>query len=396
MYILSNGVKITKKTYQEMCWAIKDTSKKYVYFLDMKTGKLIRILRNSRQKLVSIRKKPQSFIPLPKVSENERRKRFVAFVEELGIIDVPELQEHLSKEIKKGSSLKKLERILKNDPSGWIHGWVQNEQFLLAERIEEWITVPPLSAKKETFKKTQKQRAWMGGKLIEEPDVKKEKGTMKEKKFKHIGTTDNFKMPKWMECTWRRVPCGRDDCPICGRIKKDRQRHIERGEDPDDIQSIFEDVGRNLKETFEMIKRDSQRMSIDITNLENIQEPPEPEEFPFYQKVEKWNKEIFKIADEAELSGDWWINTEAAADLFWYANTLLVKVYRQLCNRWHIDNGDDYGDFDYQYTKYVIGECLKILKKSLKELISFDSTQKINLILVHDQMINLEEKIFKI
>jgi hypothetical protein len=207
---------------------------------------------------------------------------------------------------------------------------------------------------------------------------------------------ENFKMPKWMECAWRRVPCGKDDCPICGRIKKDRRQHIERGEDPDNIQSVFEDISRNFKETFEMVKRDSQRMGIDITNIENIQEPPEPEEFPFYQKAEEWNKEVFKIANEAKLSGEWWINTEAAADLFWYANTLLAKVYRQLCNRWHIKNGDDYGDFDYQYTKYVLEECLKLLKKSLRELISFDSAQKVNLILVHDQMIKLEEDIFKI
>ena len=64
-----------------------------------------------------------------------------------------------------------------------------------------------------------------------------------------------FKMPKWMECTWRRVPCGRDDCPICSRIKKDRQRYIERGEDPDAAESVFEDVSRNFKEALQMIKK---------------------------------------------------------------------------------------------------------------------------------------------
>ncbi len=28
-------------------------------------------------------------------------------------------------------------------------------------------------------------------------------------------------MPKWMECTWRRVPCGQDECKICSGIKQD-------------------------------------------------------------------------------------------------------------------------------------------------------------------------------
>jgi len=147
MYILSNGVKISEKMHQRLCQVIKDTRGKYVYFLDMETGKLIRVPRDRQLKLKAIRKAPQRFIPLPKVSKNERRRRFAAFVEELGIIDVPELQSRLSKEIKKGVSIDRLEQILKNDPSGWIHGWVQDEQFLLAERIEEWITESPLSAK---------------------------------------------------------------------------------------------------------------------------------------------------------------------------------------------------------------------------------------------------------
>ncbi|MBU4298954.1 hypothetical protein KJ636_02845 [Patescibacteria group bacterium] len=48
-----------------------------------------------------------------------------------------------------------------------------------------------------------------------------DKGDLLEKK--------GFQMPKWMECNWRRVPCGKENCPICGRIKKDRQRLIYSG-----------------------------------------------------------------------------------------------------------------------------------------------------------------------
>jgi len=147
MYILSNGVKITEKMHIRLCRAVKDTSKKHAYFLELETGKLIRVPRAHRQKLAAIQQDPQRCIPLPKVTENERRERFRAFVEELGVIDVPELEDRLCKEIKQGASLDKLEQILEEDPSGWIHGWAQDEQFLLAERIEEWITDPPLSAK---------------------------------------------------------------------------------------------------------------------------------------------------------------------------------------------------------------------------------------------------------
>lgn len=429
MYILSNGVKISEKTHQRLCQAIKDTSRKYVYFLEMETGKLIRISRVHHRKLAAIEREFRRFIPLPKVTRNERRERFVEFVEELGIIDVPKLQNRLSKEIQKGASIEKLEQILKNDPSGWIHGWVQDEQFLLAERIEEWITQPPLNARddpdywfddncpicqleklrqiegreltmeemKTAFKKVKKQGAWVGGGLFEGPETKsktdKERKWMEENNLKYMGGAEDFKMPKWMECTWRRVPCGKDECPICGRIKKDRQRHILKGEDPDDLKSVLEDVGRNFKETFEMIKKDAKSKGFDITNIENIKEPPEPKEFPFYNEVEKWNKSVMTLGNTAQTLGEFWIHTEEAADLFWYANTLMAKTYRQLCNKWHIKNGDDYGEFDYQYTKHVLKECLKMLNNSLKILISNDYLQKRELNSIYSNLLKLEKQI---
>lgn len=428
MYILSNGTKVTEKEHMRLCQAVKDDSEKYFYFLDIGTGKLVRVPRTQGKKLIGIKKEPQRFVPLPKVTKEERRERFRVFVEELGVIDVPELQKRLSKEIKKGTPLEKLEEILEKDASGWIHGWVQDEQFLLAERIEEWITAPPLNARDDpdywyddncpvcqlmrkmeeenrsptlnetynAFKKAKEEGALVGGELFEELDARKERKMMEAKGFKYIGTADNFKMPKWMECSWRRVSCGKDNCPICGRIKRDRQRHIERGEDPDDIKSVLEDVSRNFKEVMEMIKRDCEARGIELTNIENVKEPPGPEEFPFYKKVKEWNKSVMTLGNMAQLSGEFWIQTEEAADLFWYANTLLAKTYRQLCNKWHIKNDDEYGDFDYQYTKYVLKECLKILKKSLKELIKNNQSRRKELNSILLNLRNLEKQIIKI
>lgn len=253
----------------------------------------------------------------------------------------------------------------------------------LMKKTQEERQQPKTSELKNALNEAKKKGAVVSGELME------------ENRLEYIGNAKDFKMPKWMECAWRRVPCGKDNCPICGRIKRDRQRHIEKGEDPDDPKFALEDVGQNFKEALEIIKKDAESKGFDITNIEKIQEPPEPEEFPFYRKVKEWNKEVFKIGDEAELSGNWWIYTEAAADLFWYANTLLAKVYRQLCNRWHIKNGDDYGKFDYQYTGYVLKECFEILKKSLKELDSnYPQRQKLNSIYLN--LLKLEKEIIKI
>jgi len=233
---------------------------------------------------------------------------------------------------------------------------------------------PTRSKLKDVLLKAKEKGAIVGGSLLEEKESQ---------------------MPKWMECTWRRVPCGKDDCPICGRIKRDRQRHIEKGEDPDDLKSVSEDVGRNFKEALEMIKKDAESRGFDITNIENIKEPPEPKKFPLYGEIEKWNKSVMAFGDMTQVSGEFWIHTEAAADLFWYANTLMAKTYRQLCNRWHINNGDDYGEFDRQYTSYILKECLEILKKSLKGLVnSYPQKQELNSL--YSNFLKLERKIIKI
>lgn len=246
---------------------------------------------------------------------------------------------------------------------------------------------PTLSELKEALEKAKEQGAVVGGPLIDE---------MKNEELEEIGSADNFRMPKWMECTWRRNSCGKGDCPICGRIKRDPQRHIEKNEDPDDIKSVFEDVGRNFKETLEMIKKDCEAKGIELTNIDKIKEPPEPEEFPLYKKVKQWSNSVFETLERATTCEELWTFTETAEDLSWYSNLLPAKVYRQFCNQWEIGHGDAYGEVDYNYTKYVIGECLKILKKSLGELTYFNSSQKSGLILALGQLMTLENDINKI
>jgi hypothetical protein len=145
-----------------------------------------------------------------------------------------------------------------------------------------------------------------------------------------------------------------------------------------------------------MVKKDAKRFGIDITNIDDIKEPPEPEEFPLYEEIKKWSGEVLKIRNEAELSGSWWVYTEAAVNLFWYSRTLQAKTYRQLCNRWHIENGDDYGKFDHRYTKYVLEESLQILKNSLLELINNNFSQKERLNSVYSNLLKLEKDILKI
>ncbi|MBI2122380.1 MAG: hypothetical protein HYT98_04655 [Candidatus Sungbacteria bacterium] len=207
-----------------------------------------------------------------------------------------------------------------------------------------------------------------------------------------------FKPPAWWECTWRRVACGKDDCSICGKIKQDRLRHIMKGEDPDDMKSAFEDVGNSLAGALRMLKEQMEEAGIELENVgeAEMEEPPKPEEFPLYQKVSMWRQEAEVLADSAEQSESLWLATEAAADFLWYKNTLAVKTYRQLCNRWHLARGDKYGEFDLQYTGYVLEECIKILKQSLAQLSELNSPQKGGLMIALTRLADLEKQILEI
>jgi len=219
---------------------------------------------------------------------------------------------------------------------------------------------------------------------------------MKRKKSGEPKQMGNFKIPKWWECGWRRIACGKKSCILCGQILRDRQKHIERGDDPDDLKSVFEDAGNSLKEALGMIKKDAERLGIDITNIDDIQEPPEQGKFSLYRKISKWRNFVEEILSDAYDTGSLWIETEAAADLSWYKNILAAKTYRQLCNRWHLENGDEYGEVDYEYTGYVLGECFEILKKSLHMLALLASAQKAQLILAFRELSRLEKEVSNI
>ncbi|MDP3954271.1 MAG: hypothetical protein Q8Q06_02550 [bacterium] len=213
--------------------------------------------------------------------------------------------------------------------------------------------------------------------------------------------------PVWMECTWRRITCGKNACLFCGRINKNRELHIDRGEDPDSMEAALEDVSGNFKEVFKMIKADADSKGIDIENLkdvDNMKEPPEPEKFRLYKKIMAWHDSTFDVIEDALLAGQDWADGDHGLDLAWYANLLPAKTYRQLCNRWFLDNGEDYGDFDFEYTAYVLKECMDAVKNSLlgqmslgePDAVGADWKTRRQLLTLYDGINKLEKQINKI
>lgn len=210
---------------------------------------------------------------------------------------------------------------------------------------------------------------------------------------------NGFRVPRWWECSWRRVSCGEDGCRICGKIKQDRLRHVAAGEDPDDPEHLFADVRNSLQETLQMVRKHAEEMGIDIVSaeaVENVAGPPEPHEFPCYNEVARWYEVLDELVQDAKLRENYWLFTEAAADLLWYRGTLLTKTYRQLCTRWDLDHGEEHGDVDYHYTKYALGECFRILKNSFTDLSTLDSPQQAGLRQSLVELKQLEESVLGI
>ncbi|OGF25969.1 hypothetical protein A2303_02715 [Candidatus Falkowbacteria bacterium RIFOXYB2_FULL_47_14] len=196
-------------------------------------------------------------------------------------------------------------------------------------------------------------------------------------------------IPAWRDCTWKRIPCGHDDCPICSRIKEERERHIARGEDPDSIEAAFEDADNFFRETFILTE---QKADKDPKN----DQAPSPLEFILYHKILRWRDNIALIADLSDDTSSTWLFTEAGEDLLWYADTLLSKVHRQLVNRWHLAKGRQGINAEYAYTGRVLSECLAILKGSLSELSRMEITQKLEFNIALLFLTGLEKEIISI
>lgn len=218
----------------------------------------------------------------------------------------------------------------------------------------------------------------------------------KLQKIKQPKIIDGFRVPLWWECGWRRKNCKKRSCVLCGGIIANREKHIAKGENPDSLKSALEDIGQSLGEALAMIKADAEKHGIDITNIDDIKGPPKPYSYSLYRKIAKWRDGIIKLINKADETNEIWVSTEPAFDLSWYISTLSAKIYRQLCNRWHIKNGDSYGELDYKYTQYVLSEVFNILEDSLVQLSKLNSQQQVVLMFALNQLNKFKKPILSI
>lgn len=206
----------------------------------------------------------------------------------------------------------------------------------------------------------------------------------------------DFKVPDWWDCQWRRTACRRPDCKFCGSQGPRRRMTPAEGE-ADPVQALAA-AGASMKETMAMLAAEAAEQGWNEEPANNIApQPPEPDQFDLYNDLLDWYDDVMDIFHDAYSEGLPWAETDAAADVTWYASTLLAKTYRQLTTRWEFEYAKDLAsDVDYIYTHYVLEECVQILRRSFKELAFLPSPDQRTLRTAEILLAQFEGQILKI
>ena len=86
-----------------------------------------------------------------------------------------------------------------------------------------------------------------------------------------------------------------DRCRVHQEEQKRLERHLLRGEDPDDPRVVMADVSESFGETLGMLQEMADEMGLDLDDL--AEEEPEEEEFsphdhPLFQRASRWSERV--------------------------------------------------------------------------------------------------------
>lgn len=214
---------------------------------------------------------------------------------------------------------------------------------------------------------------------------------------------DVFNMPDWQDCTWKRRGCGRDDCRICGKMKKQRERHMANGRDPDSAEAMMMDMEANLKETCAMIERAAKRDGFDVEKAMKefdkdaaLAKEPKAEDYPLCVEAMEWAKSARNIFSVGVGEDESWWYSDASHDVMHYSNTLGAKIFRQSTSRDELETGDAYTDVDYLYTKYALEFTMAKLKESLTALMNKVMGKRVEIMIALAALSEIEPKVEKL
>jgi hypothetical protein len=83
-----------------------------------------------------------------------------------------------------------------------------------------------------------------------------------------------------------------DRCEVYAREQRQWERHLLRGENPDDPEVFMQDLHETLDETVQMLEQIAAEEGVDLDSLPPPPEPPRDEAAPLRARTERWSERV--------------------------------------------------------------------------------------------------------
>lgn len=168
-------------------------------------------------------------------------------------------------------------------------------------------------------------------------------------------------------------------CRVFKNEQKSRVRLIKEGKDPDSMESAFEMVAENFAKTMAMIKKDAEKMGINLDEIDDsdYQSPPHPEKFPLYNLAFKFMKRLEKILEDLRFvseGADEKLMIENMEIISHYAPLVPGKIYRAFTSRLEEEEEKKQGIYIYdaETSAFIAINGLIAIAEALNKLVKHD------------------------
>lgn len=187
-----------------------------------------------------------------------------------------------------------------------------------------------------------------------------------------------IKLPLWLDCTWRRVPCSKKQCPVCSLLTEEEKKLLARGEGEEFVCDVLDDLRYSIAESFLAVIETPVRSQ----HGRRAFAKRSPRRFPLYRTVDRWHEQLHDVYSDGDNAESFWVQTSDAADVDWYVHVLLDFVHRQLLYLERNSVQSLRTSIPAAYACYVIQLTTELIKDGLNRLALLDSTEKGALIMI--------------
>lgn len=187
-------------------------------------------------------------------------------------------------------------------------------------------------------------------------------------------------MPIWQDCAWQRQACEKLECRLCGfRIKIESEMMV-------DFALAETEIGKKVANEVKLEKeaaQEAQSWGEDETIRGGFSlgasrgfeaefgldaDGPDWADYPLVKTLRQWLERLHAIAVAEDKAGAEWLKSKAGAELLWYANLIPVKTGRLTSDRADLEKFRQDAELDYNYTRYVLAQCLMNVDVAFTEL----------------------------